>query len=73
MTVLTITQVSGMSRGTYVIGKKNEGRGTMSRMDWIIIELHATKVFRKGLFDWGTLCNIEWEDVDKLCMYGACS
>ena len=55
MAALTMTQTSGMRRGTYVIGKKNGGRGTMSRIrwvsDWNTIALHARKMSGKGLFD----------------------
>jgi len=70
---LTMTQVSGMRRGTYVIGKINGRRVTMSRTrwvsNWIIIALYARKMSGEGLFDWGTLCdNIEWEGADKFCL-----
>ena len=42
MAALTMTHTSGMRRGTYVIGKKNGGRSTMSRTRWFRtgIQLH---------------------------------
>jgi len=53
MANLTMTHTSGMRRGIYVIGKKNSGRGTMSRTrwvsDWNTIALHARKMSWKSL------------------------
>ena len=55
MAALTMTHTSGMRRGTYIIGKKNGGRSTMSITrcvpDWNTIALHARKMSGKGLFD----------------------
>ena len=62
MADLTTTHTSGMRRGTYVIGKKNGGRGTMSRtrwvLDWNTIALHARKMSGKGIYLIKRLCKI---------------
>ena len=60
MAALTMTQSSGMRRGTHVIGKKNGGKSTMSRtrwgLDWITIALHARKM--SGFYLIKRLCKI---------------
>ena len=62
MAALTMTQSSGMRRGTYVIGKENGGRGTMSRTrwvsDWITIALHARKMSGESFYLIKRLCKI---------------
>ena len=62
MAALTMTQSSGMRRGTYVIGKKNGGRSTMSITrwvsDWNTIALHARKMSGKGIYLIKGLCKI---------------
>ena len=62
MAALTMTHTSGMRRGTYVIGKKNGGRGTMSRIrwvsDWNTIALHARKISGKSIYLIKRLCKI---------------
>ena len=62
MAALTMTQSSGMRRGTYVIGKKNGGRSTMSRTrwvsDWITIVLYARKISGESIHLIKRLCKI---------------
>ena len=66
MAAVTMTRVSGMRRGTYVIGKTNGGRITMSipirASNWIINASHAKRMSRKDFF----------ERIDKFCLYGSC-
>ena len=62
MAALTMTEASGMRRGQYIIGKKNGGRGTMSRTrsvsDWNTIALHARQMSGKGIYLIKRLCKI---------------
>ena len=62
MAALTMTHTSGMRRGTYIIGKKNGGRDTMSRTiwvsDWNTIALHARKISGKSIYLIKILCKI---------------